>query len=497
MRNWLTLGLLFLLVWGGHPDTRAQESSWSAEYVLSYVNSAERLRITPAGTENQVLFTDQQPGVAVVDAAASDDGRYFAIVRRVEQPYRLLPLRLIDTQTGTGTEIAPQETTEAIDFAGFEPGGTRVAFSYVGSTPQNEVPFGGGMMIVDAASGQITHHLLMPEVNAAINAPDFGVWAYMDDWTQAGILFTPNCYGCEGVFEETLALWNPDAGTLSADSGVDFSIFGARLPATNEMLYWTQDTTFPYDPQPGYFPIPNVVEYHPQSNLETDGTVIYFDQRTARAGRAYWVLDGVAMLVETHSSNSVFWDVVYRNGQQQRFESLAESAVQFGTPDGFVALVPQPDGSQNLLHYNLLNGSTGVLGQIPAGATYVLARSPLLWGDVPGAPQPFVEVPELDPATYEALAAQLGLGCQGFLPSRLRIGEQARVTPGIPNRLREAPDASSPQVGSIPGEGVFTVMDGPVCDVTNGIAWWYVDYQGVLGWTAEGQGDEYWTEPLP
>jgi len=497
MRNWLALSLLLLLIWALSPDTSAQGASWSADYIVSDGTTVERLHITATGAERQTLFTEQQTGVELADAVASDDGRYLAVVRRLEEPYLLLPLRIIDTQTGNSTDIAPLENTEAINFAGFEPNGTRVAFSYVGGgAPQDGgIPFSGGLMVVDAATGAITHNVPMSEAGAAINAPNFGVWAYMDDWTDQGILFTPNCYGCEGVFEDSLSSWNPDTGQFISDSGLDFSIFGVRLPATNEMLYWTRNTSFPYDPQVAYFPTPNVVEYHVTSNLETDGTVVHFDAGVGRVDHAYWVLDGTALLAESSTANTV-WSVVYRDGQKQQFTSGSASAAQFGTPDGFVVLDTQPDGTTNILHYNLLNGNANILAQIPAFESYVLARSPQLWQDVPGAPQPFNELPELSAEEYAAIAAQLGLGCQGFLPSRLRIGEQARVTPGAANNMREGASPEAPFVGAIPGEGVFTVLDGPMCDPVNGIAWWYVDYQGTLGWTAEGQGDEYWTEPL-
>jgi uncharacterized protein YraI len=68
------------------------------------------------------------------------------------------------------------------------------------------------------------------------------------------------------------------------------------------------------------------------------------------------------------------------------------------------------------------------------------------------------------------------------------------VTPGIPNNLREGPGSSTKYVGEIPPGGVFTVLDGPRC--ASGIAWWQVNYNGLIGWTPEGQGTEYWVEPI-
>jgi hypothetical protein len=50
-------------------------------------------------------------------------------------------------------------------------------------------------------------------------------------------------------------------------------------------------------------------------------------------------------------------------------------------------------------------------------------------------------------------------------------------------------------IGQIPSGGVFSVLEGPICDA-NGRAWWRVDYNGLLGWTVEGQGSEYYVEPI-
>ncbi|NLX09300.1 MAG: SH3 domain-containing protein [Chloroflexi bacterium] len=87
-----------------------------------------------------------------------------------------------------------------------------------------------------------------------------------------------------------------------------------------------------------------------------------------------------------------------------------------------------------------------------------------------------------------------GNQCPSGLPSRLVVGGRGRVTPGLPNNLRAQPSVWSWRVGQIPGTGVFDVINGPVC--ANGMAWWHVRYNGVTGWTPEGQGTTYWLEPV-
>lgn len=85
--------------------------------------------------------------------------------------------------------------------------------------------------------------------------------------------------------------------------------------------------------------------------------------------------------------------------------------------------------------------------------------------------------------------------CLGVPPARLAVGGQGRVTPGLPNKIRSAPSTSAAQVGSIPGEGIFSVIGGPEC--VDGFLWWQVSYEGTMGWTASGGGGEYWVEPFP
>ncbi len=79
--------------------------------------------------------------------------------------------------------------------------------------------------------------------------------------------------------------------------------------------------------------------------------------------------------------------------------------------------------------------------------------------------------------------------------SRLSAGRYGRVTPGLPNTLRSgAGVAGTTRIGQIPAGGLFIAISGPNCG-SDGRWWWYVNYNGQLGWTAEGQGTEYWLEP--
>ena len=91
------------------------------------------------------------------------------------------------------------------------------------------------------------------------------------------------------------------------------------------------------------------------------------------------------------------------------------------------------------------------------------------------------------------LSGKIRIERPGAPAPQLQVGGYGQVTPGLPNKVRSSPALSAEQTGNIPGEGVFTVLDGPVC--AEGLQWWQVNYNGLIGWTADGSGSEYWVEP--
>jgi hypothetical protein len=84
--------------------------------------------------------------------------------------------------------------------------------------------------------------------------------------------------------------------------------------------------------------------------------------------------------------------------------------------------------------------------------------------------------------------------CPNLLVSRLAVNGLARVLPGDPNNIREWPSPDSERLGAIPSGEVLEVLDGPVCG--GDLVWWQVHFGDLIGWTAEGEGDRYWLEPL-
>lgn len=89
-----------------------------------------------------------------------------------------------------------------------------------------------------------------------------------------------------------------------------------------------------------------------------------------------------------------------------------------------------------------------------------------------------------------------GTTCAGKY-TQLVPGVWAQVAPGEPNRVRSGPGKSAEVIGQLyPGTASLAV-EGPVC--ADGLVFWRVENStipGGSGWTAEGDGKEYWLEPF-
>jgi serine/threonine protein kinase len=88
--------------------------------------------------------------------------------------------------------------------------------------------------------------------------------------------------------------------------------------------------------------------------------------------------------------------------------------------------------------------------------------------------------------------------CDGFLTPRLQVGQQACVSDVEANNIRTYPEGTE-IIGQIPPGAVFNVLDGPECTKGTVTVWWYVEYNGLIGWAAEGsrRTGMYWLSPLP
>lgn len=88
-----------------------------------------------------------------------------------------------------------------------------------------------------------------------------------------------------------------------------------------------------------------------------------------------------------------------------------------------------------------------------------------------------------------------GIVCPNTYPTHLKVGIRvyASLDPPLPNRIRQEPNTKATIIGLIkPGEEA-DVIDGPAC--AEGWIWWKIKMPAVTGWTAEGDGKDYWILP--
>lgn len=85
--------------------------------------------------------------------------------------------------------------------------------------------------------------------------------------------------------------------------------------------------------------------------------------------------------------------------------------------------------------------------------------------------------------------------CPSAPPARLTVGQPGRVLDLDPNpiNMRSGAGRASPRILQVPAGAIFQVRSGPVC--ADGYYWYEVDYNGTVGWIAEGDSTSYFVEP--
>jgi hypothetical protein len=211
-------------------------------------------------------------------------------------------------------------------------------------------------------------------------------------------------------------------------------------------------------------------------DARTDGRVAEFNQIIIATARSYDI---------------PLWDY---------YSAMVVLPAEGLSSDGVHPSVP-PSGTVLVLNEANLKTGYAMRNLTALQVLYALWQQVLYDGDdaVPATAPPIVYPPSGgtdDTGTDSGTDVETNPGdCAGTLAPRLTVGNQARITPGAPNKIRSAPTLAGTQIGSIPGESIFSVVGGPQC--ADGFLWWQVIYQGVTGWTANGDGTEYWVEPYP
>lgn len=116
-------------------------------------------------------------------------------------------------------------------------------------------------------------------------------------------------------------------------------------------------------------------------------------------------------------------------------------------------------------------------------------------------PQPTIPAP-IVPVVTTAISATATLttwnACAGTYPSQLRIGNRSMVSlnPPLSNNVRDQPLKTAKFLFAIPPGEIVDIIDGPGC--SGNWVWWLIRTANVrTGWTAEGDGTDYWLIPAP
>jgi Bacterial SH3 domain len=86
--------------------------------------------------------------------------------------------------------------------------------------------------------------------------------------------------------------------------------------------------------------------------------------------------------------------------------------------------------------------------------------------------------------------------CEESPESFLIIAERGQVTQtedGETLNLRNGPGINYRVIEQIEQLETFYVLDGPQCN--GGYTWFQINYNGRIGWVAEGNEDQYFAEP--
>jgi hypothetical protein len=125
---------------------------------------------------------------------------------------------------------------------------------------------------------------------------------------------------------------------------------------------------------------------------------------------------------------------------------------------------------------------------------------------IPPTPLPVTPSPTptitLEPATatptWDPWSAPIYYPLKDCVASRLYIGDKAMVSPyGGPNGIRYGSDLYADTIIAYAQPGsTLEIVNGPYC--SRGWMVWFVRMlDGTVGYTPEGNGEEYWLLPLP
>lgn len=362
---------------------------------------------------------------------------------------------------------------EETGLGGISPDGSLVVVYYVEqdrSTSPTLTTY-GELIAINTADSSVVDTL--PFGNGSQVAPDFYYWG------EDGLHFDLNCFLCtHGSLVQEHIVWQP-GGSFISYTGNQFEQ-GSYLPATGELIEARLNRDYPSGSQEGPVATPNVITYRP--GFSDSPTVIYANPAQPHVFQPEWVLNGNAFLVR-YGGGARTMTIVYRNGSSQDFELPDGVSFLMGTPEGWLAKRFE-DGM--ILHFASPTDYQE-LGQVNPESILRVISAPILGENT--------DLPPMQSALGTVIPTAVP-DCSDDTPSRLRIGQTARVTftDGSPLNLRDGAGSEGNLLLKMPEGTVFTVLEGPAC--IGGVNWWQLQLEdGTSGWASEGANGDYYIEP--
>ncbi|MBI5928924.1 MAG: hypothetical protein HY862_06425 [Chloroflexi bacterium] len=469
--------------------TPAQWYAWIYQYgeteQLILVNpNGEQARIQRPKLPNEISQEGYSPQIAF-----SRDGRYMLVAGFVQGGVEAIGLYSLATgsfisvyQAGPGEEIhlgARYGEVVKSPYV-FNPTSTQYAVGFY--TAFGQANAGWKIIVFDAASGNALYQLLYsaPAVAAlsaqlpSVAAPAgtfFPITVYFDN---DAVHFQLAPGGSEfGPSLDTLN-WHPNANQVNSST---YSLINQDILPTNGMLL------FPYEnpaasflPANGPFTSFNSIAQATPAGADilwTDATKYHFATRWAGNGALALFVNSDANFVQTWNALNI----------STRTNTILPGTIldTLGTPTGFLSVTADGVVSSHLTN----NPAVGTiiwqpvrpqevqLGWVtPAGGAFALTQITLP-GTIGGA-----------------------VVCPNTPGTRMAVGGRGQVvfSDGQPLRVRSTPNGAF--LLEMPEGTQFVVIGGPDC--TGGRYTWYQIQltNGTIGWSAEGDADGYFMEPV-
>lgn len=363
--------------------------------------------------------------------------------------------------------------------AAWSPDGAR--FAYTEYTWGPEGPSSQIINIYDTRTGQITPVYELPYQVSSPPAP------VSLQWSPAGILFYSfHAYPENFTRETDLIVINPDTGATIYTYDIPIDDPNAAV----QSAFWIETGD-------GWQIGVILVTFDRFMIDPADGSQTPLDDATLewRSARMADDAAGFALVIDSLADGTFQWAKIGADGAliNIQYAQNFEPCPPLLSADGQSALWLNYTG-EFFSWTGGFSGATGItLNEAAPGSLLAADWGWGYWQLRTGAPVVDAEGVSAAPLPQDNAYA-FAITCPGFMPSRMVLGATGYVTVGGgANNLRELPSRDGALLGQIPEGAAFTVVEGPTC--TEDMAWWRVNFNGIVGWTAEGQGDVYWLTP--